>query len=440
MVSALVILHFIILIPGPDAGIFMYGGMLINKGYLPYIELWDNKPPLIYYIASIGYLYKQQPFLLIRIIEIGCLFLNLQMIKKIVYLRHAQSAIYYQLLFTLLYLLFWDRGFLTETFTIPINLFAVYLFYAKPKMQQTALVLCWWLLFLLKPNAVVLASVVILADILRSRKIALYTIGYLLQFSIIAIAVYTWLSYTGMLDGFIQQVFTENIKHTQTRSLQSFLTNHLSQPKYIALWLLILTSSIVEYRNKELRVSLICFLLAYVAAFINSKNHGHYVLLAIVPAIAIGGYALGKSKWVMVAALGIFLAAVHQNTLSLRRYEKSNLLKTNLIKLVKTETTINQRIYFAGKDNAYLYVLTDRLSSTRFLPPFAETYNPSSLFGHMLEKELIRNRPFLLMIPKDSLYSQHHYATVINSLLPSYDSVNNIGEIIIYKQQTPKHH
>lgn len=206
------------LIPGPDAGIFMYGGMLINKGYLPYRDLWDNKPPLIYYIASVGYLYKQQPFLLIRIIEIGCLLLNLLLIRKIVRLRYAQSVVYYQLLFILLYLLFWDRGFLTETFTIPINLFAAYLFYTNHKIRQPALVLCWWLLFLLKPNAVVLASIIILADILLSKKTTLSAVSYILQFSIAAIAAYTWLSYTGMFDGFIQQVFTENINHTQNRS------------------------------------------------------------------------------------------------------------------------------------------------------------------------------------------------------------------------------
>lgn len=428
------------LIPGPDAGIFMYGGMLINKGYLPYRDLWDNKPPLIYYIASVGYLYKQQPFLLIRIIEIGCLLLNLLLIRKIVRLRYAQSVVYYQLLFILLYLLFWDRGFLTETFTIPINLFAAYLFYTNHKIRQPALVLCWWLLFLLKPNAVVLASIIILADILLSKKTTLSAVSYILQFSIAAIAAYTWLSYTGMFDGFIQQVFTENINHTQNRSFIFFLSHHFTQSKYIALWLLIVTACILAYRDKELRVSLICFLLAYVAAFINGKNHGHYVLLAIVPATAIGGYALTKSKWVMVATLGIFLAAADQNTLSLRRYEKAQVQKIKLIEFVKAETVINQRIYFAGKDNAYLYVLTDRLSSTRFLLPFAETYKTDNPFGQMLEKELISYKPFLLMIPKDSLYSQHHYATVINSILPSYDSINNIGEIIIYKQQTPKHH
>ncbi len=428
------------LIPGPDAGIFMYGGMLINKGYLPYRDLWDNKPPLVYYIASVGYLYKQQPFLLIRIIEIGCLLLNLLLIKKIVRLRYAQSAVYYQLLFILLYLLFWDRGFLTETFTIPINLFAVYLFYTKHKIRQPALVLCWWLLFLLKPNAVVLASIIILADILRDKKITASAISYILQFSIAAIAVYTWLSHTGMFNGFIQQVFTENINHTQNRSLAFFLSHHFSQPKYVALWLLIVTALATSYRDKELRTISICFLLTYVAAFINGKNHGHYVLLAIVPAAAIGGYALTKSKWVIIATLGLLIVAVHQNILSLRRYEKAIVRKTKLIEFVKAQTTINQRIYFAGKDNAYLYVLTNRLSSTRFLIPLAETYKPESDFGHMLEKELIRNKPFLLMIPKDSLYSHHHYAQTINSMLSAYDSVNDIGNVLIYKQHGAKHH
>src|SRR5690348_13192964 len=82
-ISFIVFIHLYLLIPGTDAGIFMYGSMLITKGYSPYIYLWDDKPPLIYLIGCVGFLLKANPFLGIRIFELIIFFVNLLLIKKI---------------------------------------------------------------------------------------------------------------------------------------------------------------------------------------------------------------------------------------------------------------------------------------------------------------------------------------------------------------------
>ncbi|MEA4909193.1 MAG: glycosyltransferase family 39 protein [Anaerolineaceae bacterium] len=41
-------------VPGHDSGIFLYFGERINAGALPYRDLWDHKPPLIFYIDALG--------------------------------------------------------------------------------------------------------------------------------------------------------------------------------------------------------------------------------------------------------------------------------------------------------------------------------------------------------------------------------------------------
>ncbi|MBM4426333.1 MAG: hypothetical protein FJ031_03745 [Chloroflexi bacterium] len=40
--------------PGRDTGIFMYVGSLILKGKIPYLDVWENKGPLVFYINALG--------------------------------------------------------------------------------------------------------------------------------------------------------------------------------------------------------------------------------------------------------------------------------------------------------------------------------------------------------------------------------------------------
>lgn len=42
--------------PQEDAGLFMYAGQLILDGGLPYRDVWDHKPPLIYFLDALGLL------------------------------------------------------------------------------------------------------------------------------------------------------------------------------------------------------------------------------------------------------------------------------------------------------------------------------------------------------------------------------------------------
>ncbi|MBM3126780.1 MAG: hypothetical protein FJZ87_17210 [Chloroflexi bacterium] len=40
--------------PGRDSGIFLYIGSQVLKGKIPYLDVWENKGPLVYYINALG--------------------------------------------------------------------------------------------------------------------------------------------------------------------------------------------------------------------------------------------------------------------------------------------------------------------------------------------------------------------------------------------------
>ena len=46
-----------------DSAVYVSVGRLITQGYAPYVGVWDHKPPLIYFITAIGYLFTpSNPF------------------------------------------------------------------------------------------------------------------------------------------------------------------------------------------------------------------------------------------------------------------------------------------------------------------------------------------------------------------------------------------
>jgi len=51
---AVVIIAYSLDIPGRDSGVYLYMGRYILDGDLPYVDLWDHKPPLIFYIDALG--------------------------------------------------------------------------------------------------------------------------------------------------------------------------------------------------------------------------------------------------------------------------------------------------------------------------------------------------------------------------------------------------
>lgn len=45
--------------PGNDSGIFLYFGQQILRGRLPFVDLWDHKPPLVFYLNALGLFFGQ---------------------------------------------------------------------------------------------------------------------------------------------------------------------------------------------------------------------------------------------------------------------------------------------------------------------------------------------------------------------------------------------
>jgi 4-amino-4-deoxy-L-arabinose transferase-like glycosyltransferase len=117
-------------IPSRDSGVFLYIGWRILNGELPYLNVWDHKPPVIYYLDALGLSLAPDSTWGVWWLEVLFLFaaaaLLYALIKRLFGLFPAILASFFWL-FTLTYLL--DGGNITEEYPLAMQAGALFLFY-----------------------------------------------------------------------------------------------------------------------------------------------------------------------------------------------------------------------------------------------------------------------------------------------------------------------
>ncbi len=113
---------------GHDSGIFLYFGQQILRGAVPFRDLWDHKPPLIFYLDALGLLITQRSLWGVWLLEFASLglasifgYLALrQVFPRWVAFLAATAAVVHTVFFL-------EGGNLTEEFALPLQMAALYL-------------------------------------------------------------------------------------------------------------------------------------------------------------------------------------------------------------------------------------------------------------------------------------------------------------------------
>lgn len=149
---------FIANYPGHDSGIFLYGGQQINLGKIPYLDFWDHKPPLVFYINALGLRLSGDEAWGVWLIEFSLLCLSVSLCYYICYkLFGTLPALFASILFIVsLRTVAMING--TETYAIPFAFLALWAFLKYLKNHAWIYLLVIGLAaagsFLLKPNLI----------------------------------------------------------------------------------------------------------------------------------------------------------------------------------------------------------------------------------------------------------------------------------------------
>jgi 4-amino-4-deoxy-L-arabinose transferase-like glycosyltransferase len=69
-------------LPSRDSGVFLYVGWRLLNGDVPYRDVWDHKPPLIYFVDALGLLFTPQSLWGVWILQFLFLFLTVLLLYK----------------------------------------------------------------------------------------------------------------------------------------------------------------------------------------------------------------------------------------------------------------------------------------------------------------------------------------------------------------------
>jgi hypothetical protein len=426
-----------------DSGVFLYIGWRILNGELPYRDIWDHKPPLIFYINALGLAITNPTRWGVWLLEFASLFLaaliGFYLLKKALGIFPA----IYSLLLGLLTLTFIiEGGNLTEEFTLPLQFFALWLIYDADKYSFS-----FWRLFLIgfigaiafftkQVTIGIWIAIIIYLTLTRLKhnqtrqwikEILSFGVGGLVVCTVIIL----FFGIQGTLEEFWNAAFKYNFiyffaNNNLAQKLEPLLTGITPLTKVglfqfaiigygLGIVLILFRKDIISNWTPLLFVGLIDLPIELILISVSGQFYGHYYMV-LLPALFIFS---GLTFWVILSQLsswnvpnvakltfqlsiiGIFLWSSY----SYYRAQVSYLGKVNnetISNYIEFHTYPNDYVLLWGAESSINFS-AQRRSPTRFVyqyPIYKQGYVDEKMILEFLE-DIIQNRPSLIIDTKN---------------------------------------
>ena len=291
-------------IPGRDSGVFLYVGSQILDGKIPYNDVWDHKPPAIYYIDALGLFIGNGSIWGVLFIEFLFLYfafyIGFNLLEKSF---GTIPAIFGSIAWLTSLVLLLDGGNLTEEFGLVFQFITLYLFLQADERdysyREFLIGSIGSIAFLLKPNLIgIWISIIIylFVSIILFRKkwrilLTKLTMIFFGAISILAVVAVFFVA-NNALDSFLDAVFRYNIAYSNS-SFYSHLTSIFAGMKILSqsgtyiisltAWIVLIACNLFnkvkdEYKQPLLYLSLIAFPIEFILATISGRS---YVSMAV---------------------------------------------------------------------------------------------------------------------------------------------------------------
>ncbi len=466
-----------------DSGVFLYTGWRILNGELPYRDIWDHKPPVIFYINALGLAIADNSRWGVWLIELAALFLaaylGFQLLRKTLGIF---PAIFSLLLWLLSLVQVLQGGNLPTEFTLPLQFTALWLVYHADKSKRPHWIffligLTGAIAFFIKQTAVgIWIAIVIYLTVQKLmskqgrqwfRELSLISLGGLA----ISIIIVAFFSIQGAFPQFWSAAFEYNFIYSSfgqagfaarwasfINGIKPLTRTGLFQFSIIgyvaALILTLFRKSPIEKALPLLFVGLINLPIELILINIPRRTYPHYYMtllpvLALFTAFTFSILVPMGSTWkipnMVKYALALGAAGVlawfsfdgYMNTLYAYRKLYDN---KNMINYIKDNTTPSERVLLWGAETSMNY-FTERKSPTRFTyqyPLLQKGYVREEFIIEFLD-DVIKNQPQLIIMT-DTPTPMYEFpihtevlATRIAYLQSHYCIVQEIDTWTIYK-------
>ena len=291
---------------GRDSGVFMYSGLIVSEGGMPYTDSWDHKGPLLYLFNALGFYVFDSvrgvimiEGLLIFVALVAAMYLWNRILSctQVVMVATAFMATFYAT---------FEGGNLTESWLIPFLLVTYSLgfvaFYENQSNDKNSryvlfsvmigVSLAVALMTRLNNGLGLLLLACLAFFILKGRRLQLFLLS-LISFLIVLIPILLWLFFNGAFVNFIDQYFVFNFSYSSGVPLRDRLASAYSLLKAVFLSPLgLLTVSLGLYglvtANGQIKNTKILLPILFTAIFltdvasqlISGRGYLHYISLA----------------------------------------------------------------------------------------------------------------------------------------------------------------
>jgi hypothetical protein len=210
---------------GRDSSVFLYVARQVQDGGVPYRDVWDHKPPLIYYLDVIGLDLADRGIPGVAVVEFVALFIAALMgFWALFRTLGSLPALFGTVAWVTALPLILDGGNLPEEYAIPLQFTAIALYLSEKRAGPS---LSHWTLIgvaagfaaLLKPTVVGVWAAIYLAEAWQSRSLRSMTRPILLGALgalAVTLPVGVYFVASGAGGDFVDQVFRYNIEYSRS--------------------------------------------------------------------------------------------------------------------------------------------------------------------------------------------------------------------------------
>ncbi len=480
-------------LPSRDSGVFLYVGWRILMGDIPYKDVWDHKPPLIYLVDALGLLLSPQSLVGVWLLQFLFLFLTIFFLyKSLDESLGAVPAIVGMVILTSGLLTILDQGNVTEEYALIFQTLGFWLVIRAQKKNYPLLMTLWigvcgGLAFYFKQTTVGIwiSYALFLIWIRISQKksplpdLLSLSAGILLLSAVLALIFAS----QHALNDYWNEAFLYNFvyigKHEGIRRLiPVFIKGFLYMSKGAVLYLAILgwlagLMYLFEHRKQlfeniqpVILLTLVDLPIEVVLITISGRSLLHYYLTPL-PVMAV-------SSGILVYLFCLLLNKIHflssprtANSISLLTLLVVLILQVNqiwnyseymereaensyapVIDYVINHTQQNDRVLILGAESVVNF-LARREAPTRYVYQYPLQLLGSRVMFEEYFQQILNNKPVLIIdAPGSSQLDENLYKPLqersakvrdgVQYLVQNYKPVATYGEWVIYKSiQTP---
>ncbi len=436
-------------VPGRDQGVFLYIGQQITVGRIPYLDAWDHKGPLLFYINALGLLLEPGGLWGVWWLEVVWVMVGLLTLFFI--LRSYLPSIA-----ALFGVFTWLAGFsivmagnVVEEYSFVFNVLIFYLVLKQSRFSLFLIGICGGLSFMLRPNEIsaLLTAMIFLAD---KRRISgwkelpsdYFQIG--IGFALVNLLVFLYFGVHGAIGALVSSVFDFNFLYIQGE--RNVLNNiwmgvtRLVVPIGMSLFFYLFSllkkgSEQSEGQRRILSLGTSLLIVTIPFSILSGKPYGHYYIAWLLPLSVISSFgfqAMGETLFgtrtrlylrtaAWTIAIACLLVGVEKSISSPAEIDRGQ----RIVALVRNMVPDGDRLFIWGNQTNYAFMAKrELLDRYIYLTPIMTPVYGEPLAANLLE-DIKKYHPVIVDVsPTDAGIPS------LASTKPTYAYLNDLYEYI----------